>query len=246
MRIAWLILILVQLCPAPVGAAEAVDVELILMVDGSGSVDGTEYEVQRSGYAQALRDPRVLDAIRSGFRGRIALSYVEWSGASLRHVIVPWTLVQTAEDLEAFATALDNRPRMLWGGGTAIGNAIKHGANSIEANEFDGRRRVIDVSGDGPDKNGLPARYGRDYAVEMGMTVNGLPIMETYGGLDVFYQDNVIGGPGAFSIPARGFKDVGIAVRKKLILEIAGTMPGHAGIRMGEGSWISPRSTSSP
>ena len=147
---------------------------------------------------------------------------MEWSGPELQVPIVPWALIRTPQDIGAFAQLLDDRPRVLYGGGTAVGNAIQYGARSIEANAFDGRRRVIDVSGDGPDRNGLPASIGRDIAVAQGMTVNGLPILQNFSGLDVFFEDNVIGGPGAFSIPARGFKDFAIAVRRKLILEIAG------------------------
>jgi len=220
----WLVLLClaVTLWAAPVRAQQAVDLELILMTDVSGSIDEEEFLLQRRGYAQALRNPRVLSAIRNGPLGGIALSYVEWSGHFLKAEIVPWTLVRTAADMEKVAQILESHPREIYGGGTAVGSAILYGAESIQKNAFKGTRRVVDLSGDGPDKDGLPASVGRDQAVAQGITVNGLPITGTYPGLDIFFLDNVIGGPGAFSIPARDFKDFQSAILTKLIREIAG------------------------
>lgn len=226
------IVVLAAVCiPAvayPAAAQQKVDLELILMVDGSGSVDDDEFVLQRLGYAQALRNPRVMSAIRNGPLGRIALSYVEWSGPQLKVPIVPWTVLSDKASIEAVAKQLEKQPRMLYGGGTAIGDAILYGARSIESNAFDGKRRVVDLSGDGPDRDGLPAAFGRDEAVAKGITVNGLPILGEFSGLDVFFLDNVIGGPGAFSIPARTFKDFDSAVLTKLIREIAGRDDGSA------------------
>ncbi|MDH3242681.1 MAG: DUF1194 domain-containing protein [Alphaproteobacteria bacterium] len=205
------------------GAQERVDLELILMADGSGSVDHEEFLLQRRGYARALRQPRVVNAIRSGALGRIALTYVEWSGHSLQVPIVPWTLIRSAADVEAFAQQLEKQPRALEGGGTAVGSAILYGVQSLNNNLYEGTRRVIDLSGDGPDKDGVAAAFGRDQAVAQGITVNGLPILSLRRpALDVFFMDNVIGGPGAFSIPAKGFKDFYSAILTKLIREIAG------------------------
>lgn len=200
-----------------------VDLELILMADGSGSVDHEEFLLQRRGYARALREPRVVNAIRSGALGRIALTYVEWSGHSLQVPIVPWTVIHTAADVEAFAQQLEKQPRSLEGGGTAVGSAILYGVESLKNNQYKGTRRVIDLSGDGPDKDGVAAAFGRDRAVAQGITVNGLPILSPQRPtLDIFFMDNVIGGPGAFSIPAKGFKDFYSAILTKLIREIAG------------------------
>ncbi len=219
---------LVLAIPALAIPAEAqekikVDVELILMVDGSGSVDDEEYLLQRLGYARALRNPRVLSAIRNGPLGKIALTYVEWSGADLKVPIVDWTVLSDAASVLRFAKQLEEKPRDLYGGGTAVGDAILYGAHSLRSNAFQGTRRVIDISGDGPDRDGLPAAFGRDQAVAQGNTVNGLPVLGAdFPGLDIFYLDNVIGGPGAFSIPARSFKDFNAAVLTKLIREIAG------------------------
>jgi hypothetical protein len=206
----------------PASGDVKVDVELILMADGSGSIDDPEFDLQRGGYAKALRDPSVFEAIRGGFLGKIALSYVEWSGPYLQVPIIPWTLIGNEQDLEQFAVLLETKPRELYGGGTAPGNAILYGAESLLTNEFNGRRRVIDISGDGPDRNGIPSAFGRDQAVAQGITINGLPILLDFPGLDVFFRENVIGGRGAFVIAATSFEDFYDAVRKKLILEIAG------------------------
>ncbi len=163
---------------------------------------------------------------RGGILGRIALSYVEWSGPELKVPIVNWTVIRSKANLDAFAKMLEDHPRELYGGGTAVGDAILYGAESILRNVYEGTRRVIDVSGDGPDRNGIDAVDGRDYAVAKRITVNGLPILAFKGdGLADFFRDNVIGGPGAFYIAASGFRDFYRAVRRKLILEIAGRTP---------------------
>ncbi len=203
---------------------EPVDVELILMADGSGSVDDDEFSLQRIGYARALRDPRVLGAIQGGALGKIAISYVEWSGPGLHVPIVQWTVIQSKEDILRVVKILETHPRELYGGGTAIGDAIQHGMMSIQDNAFEGRRKIIDISGDGPDRNGMPAYMGRDMAVKAGMIVNGLPILQGYLDLLEFFRENVIGGPGAFAIPARNFQDIETASRIKLIREIAGAV----------------------
>jgi hypothetical protein len=221
-----LCLFLFPLAPYALATAqEKVDLELILMADGSGSVDDDEFILQRMGHVRALRHPTILRAIRGGQLGRIALSYVEWSGPELHIPIVPWTIIHTKQDIEAFAAQLETHPRELYGGGTALGDAILHGMQSLRTNRFDGRRLVIDVSGDGPDRNGLDAVVGRDKAVAAGIIINGLPILDGWPGLDRFFYDNVIGGPGAFVESARGFKDVYYAVRRKLIREISALPP---------------------
>ena len=220
----WLFLAVALALVLPISATaqEKVDLELILMADGSGSIDEGEFLLQRRGYARALRHPRVIKAIRSGPLGRIALSYVEWSGPILQVPIVPWTMIRGEADIKAFAKKLETRPRELNGGGTAVGSAILYGAKSLRDNAFEGRRRVIDLSGDGPDKDGVAAMLGRDQAVAEGITINGLPILSARRpALDIFFMDNVIGGPGAVSIPARGFKDFYAAILTKLIREIA-------------------------
>jgi hypothetical protein len=233
----WLCLAVALALVSPMSATaqEKVDLELILMADGSGSIDEEEFLLQRRGYARALRHPRVIKAIRSGALGRIALTYVEWSGHFLQVPIVPWTVIRGKTDTAAFADKLEKHPRELNGGGTAVGSAILYGARSLRNNAFQGRRRVIDLSGDGPDKDGVAAMLGRDQAVAEGITVNGLPILSpSRATLDIFFMDNVIGGPGAFSIPARDFKDFYSAILTKLIREIA-ARPGAAPIRAADG-----------
>ena len=199
-----------------------VDLELILMADGSGSIEYAEVLLQRRGYAKALRDRRVIDSIRFGPKGRIALAYVEWSGPEFKEPIVQWTMMRTKQDIEAFAKTLEDHPREVFSGGTALGDAILYGVSSLETNKFAGDRRVIDLSADGSDKDGLDAVVGRAQAVARGITVNGLPIIGDWPELEPFFRDNVIGGPGAFYVPAYNFRDFEIAVRKKLIREIVG------------------------
>lgn len=216
----WFVLLAVLFLPGLASAQMKVDLELILMADASGSIDHDEFLLQRRGYAKALRDRRVIDAIRFGPKGRIALAYVEWSGPDLKEPIVPWTVIRSKEDIEAFAKRLETHPRELFSGGTALGDAILYGVASIEKNEFKGDRRVIDLSADDSDKDGLDADIGRDQAVARGITVNGLPIIDGWQPLEVFFKENVIGGPGAFYVPAEDFRDFEVAVRKKLIREI--------------------------
>lgn len=205
-----------------------VDVELVLAVDASGSIDDGEFVLQRMGYAQALRDPRVLNAIRGGAEQAIAVTMVEWTGRGLQTVIVPWTIIKDTESAEYVAALLLSRPRALFGGGTAVGEAIYHAAGLFDDNDIDSDRQVIDLSGDGPTNQGRSAASARDFAVQRGITVNGLPILTDYPGLDRFFEDNVIGGPGAFMVPATGFHDFAQSVLHKLIREVAGLRADHA------------------
>lgn len=211
------------------GAARAVpvDVEIVLAADASGSVDDVEYALQRFGYANAFRNPRVIRAIRNGIHGAIAVTYVEWTGPELHITIANWTLIKDAASANRFADELQGRERVLFGGGTAVGDAILFSAAQFANNNFEGSRRVIDISGDGPTNRGHPASWARDLVAKQGITINGLPILDGFfPGLHVFYLDHVIGGPGAFAIPAKGFKDFSAAVLSKLIREIAGLKSG--------------------
>lgn len=205
------------------GAADKpVDLELVLTADVSRSIDDQEFRLQREGYAQAFRDKRVIDAIRSGGIQRIAVTFVEWTGIGLQRVIIDWTLIDSAASAEAFAQQLLTLPRTYYiGGGTAVGEALYHAATLFADNGFESERRVIDVSGDGRTNRGRPAGPARDFVVSQGFVINGLPIMGTDSQLDTYYATQVIGGPGAFSVPAEGFEDFANAVRSKLIREIA-------------------------
>lgn len=231
-----LIAALVGLTPASRSALAAepfnVDVELVLAADGSGSIDNDELAFQRDGYARAVTSAEVLDAIRSGIHGAIALAYVEWGGPASQHTIVDWTIVRDAASAEAFAEALRSRPRAAVGY-NSISAAIDYSVTLLETNDARGLRRVIDVSGDGPNIGGRSVRAARDDAVARGITVNGLVIQRPGGGyrgpsgepLDMHYRNDVIGGPGSFVVIAGGELDFAEAVRRKMVLEIAGRMP---------------------
>jgi hypothetical protein len=216
-----LVVLAVALAPAPVRATEEVDLQLILMVDASGSVDEREFALQRLGYARAFKNPRIVNAIRSGALGRIAVAYAEWTGPALQTVVIGWTLLDDEHSAHAFAAELERRPRALYSGGTAVGSAILYGAAAIEARPFAAARRVIDVSGDGAANRGPPAALARDQVVARGFTVNGLPILTDDPFLDRYYEADVIGGPGAFSIPAKDFETFAAAILAKLVREIA-------------------------
>ena len=198
--------------------------------DTSQSVDGYEGWLQRQGYVRALRDERVIEAIQSGSSGRIALTYVEWAGPGLWRTVVPWQVVASAADASAVAEVLDWVP-MVRGRGTSIAGMLQVGIQLFEENSFDGSRRVIDISGDGPNSSGGIVTFARDAAVAAGITVNGLPINNFDGGpytlpdLDVYFRECVIGGPGAFAVTANGFESFADAIIRKFILEIAGAQP---------------------
>jgi hypothetical protein len=211
-------------------AQTAVDLELVLAVDASRSIDEWEYGLQRDGYVAALTDPRVLKAITSGPVGRIAICYVEWSNSDEQAKLVDWTIVAGAADAASFAELLRNQPRRFYGR-TSISGAIDFSAHQIASNAYAGTRRTIDVSGDGINNQGRQVTAARDDAVEAGITINGLAIINDRPQrfpnppipLDAYYRDNVIGGPGGFMMVVNGFQTFGEAITKKLILEIAGT-----------------------
>nr|WP_245972263.1 DUF1194 domain-containing protein [Rhodovulum robiginosum] len=211
--------------PASADAIE-VDLELVLMVDVSRSMTPRELEIQRRGYAAALRSDAVYAAVQSGLLQRVAVSYVEWAGT--QEVIVPWRLLETREDLDAFAATLasDFDPALRR---TSISEALVFGAESIRSNAYRGLRRVIDVSGDGPNNQGRGVTRARDEALAEGIVINGLPLMTREGmgsrwhleRLDIYYETCVTGGPGSFVIPVHDWEDFAEAVRRKLVLEIA-------------------------
>lgn len=204
-----------------------VDVELFLAVDVSRSMSPGELEIQRRGYAAALRSPEVAEAVRGGMLGRIALTYVEWAGG--QYEVVPWTLIETGDDLQRFAERLTAKfdPSMRR---TSISGAIDHAARSLDTNAFHGMRRVIDVSGDGPNNQGRPVEPARDDALANGIVINGLPLMTREGmnarwnidDLDEYYRRCVIGGPGSFVVPVRRWEEFPNAVRQKLVQELVG------------------------
>lgn len=217
---------------APSSAGEAVDLELILAVDVSGSVDFDEAELQRKGYLAAMADPSVIAAIRGGAHRKIAVSYVEWAGLGHYKVIVDWMVISDTASARSFSEKLAASP-MQRAHRTSISDAIEKSIPRFAENQFDGIRRIIDISGDGANNYGNLVNEARDKAVKAGIVINGLPILSdpksqripTIPNLDLFFRDCVIGGPGAFHVVANGFKDFARAIRRKLILEIAGREP---------------------
>ena len=228
----WRLIFLAWLAAAPALSQDRaeVDVELLLMVDVSRSMTQNEREIQRRGYAEAFRSPDVIQAITGGLLGQAAVSYVEWAGRASQNVIVDWQVLASAEDAHAFADRLrvDLDPSLRR---TSISGALYFAISHLDGNRFDGLRRVIDVSGDGPNNAGGPVDLARDMAVAEGITINGLPLMtrEGLGGrwdlddLDLYYQACVIGGPGAFVIPVRAWPEFAPAIRRKIVLELART-----------------------
>lgn len=235
-RIAGVLLALSVLLalPGPGRAQDLpVDLELVLAVDISRSMRLEEQRLQRDGYVAAFRDPALAEAVAGGLFGRIAVTYVEWAGVRWQNPGVAWTLIDGPEAAAAFAEAiaalpLESRSR------TSISGAILAGLGLFEDNGFEGTQRKIDISGDGPNNQGMSAPAARDQAVAAGITINGLSIMLdpdrpdlTFGirELDIYYEDCVIGGPGAFNLVIAAREDFARAIRAKLLLEIAGIPP---------------------
>lgn len=220
------------LAPAAAAANETeVDLALVLAVDVSRSMDDDEQKLQREGFVEAFRSPFVHDAIRKGVLGRIAVVYMEWSGPYEQKVVVPWTVVDGPERAADFSARLAEAPigRIY---STSISGAIDAGLKLLGESGVDPLRRVIDVSGDGPNNTGRVVTLARDEAVRQGVTINGLPFMlkrpTGYGdieNLDEYYKDCVIGGPGAFIVPVREARHFADAIRTKLVREIAALPP---------------------
>lgn len=229
-RIAAFVLLLLAIArPAGGQERELVDLELALAIDVSGSVDAEEAALQRDGYLRALVDPQVLRAISGGERKKVAVTYFEWASFSYQRLIVDWTVISDQASAEAFVKKLAAVPISTerW---TSISGAIEFAMKRFAANPYRGSRRIIDISGDGRNNNGRDLAEARAGALAQGITINGLPIVNdrpTRWGtpperdLDVYYREQVIGGPGAFYIVAEGFASFANAIRSKLVREIA-------------------------
>ena len=212
----------------PARAKEPVDVLLVLAVDVSRSVDEDEARLQREGYRAAVSDPAVVEAIRGGMIGAIAIAYVEWAGAEYQRLVLPWMRISGTAEAQAWSEKLAEAPRasLSW---TSISAALEFSRGVLAEAPFEATRRVVDVSGDGVNNSGGPVELARDRLVAEGVTINGLPIVNdrpTFGRLpplplDEYYRDSVIGGPGAFVIVVEDFQSFGNAVKRKLIREIA-------------------------
>ncbi|WP_323766841.1 DUF1194 domain-containing protein [Antarctobacter sp.] len=222
-------IILVGLVWAGAAMAQDTDLELVLLADASGSIDQREIAFQRQGYAQAITDPEVLAAIANTAYGSIAVTYVEW--AANQAVVADWTRIDGPEAAAAFAAALTSKPRQAYGR-NAIGAALVEALRLMDTNEFDGWRRVIDFSGDSVNSySGPPIAEAREKVLAAGVTINALPILRpgdpgrAHCGLEARYQEMIIGGPGAFVVTAETRDSFAEAVKRKLILEISGTIP---------------------
>lgn len=215
----------------PAGVVE-VDAELVLAVDVSYSMDPEEQALQREGYQAAITSHEFMRALKQGMHGRIALTYFEWAGMHHRQIIVPWRLIDGPESADGFAADI-SRARYTRASRTSISGALLFAMPLFEGSGFRGVRRVIDVSGDGVNNNGPPVTVTRDEVLAKGITINGLPIMlkrpnpstMDIDQLDIYYEDCVIGGPGAFVIPIKERDQFKEAIRTKLVLEIAGRTP---------------------
>jgi Protein of unknown function (DUF1194) len=213
-------------------AAEPVDLLLVLAADVSRSVDSQKFQLQREGYAAALANPRVLDAIRSGRNGRIGVLFLEWSGVGNQKVVIDWVLIDGSEAAQAFGDRLLESPRS-FADRTSISGAIDVAVAQLARAPFDADRRTIDVSGDGTNNAGRDVVQARDEALALGIAINGLVILSEVplpwnpehtnppGGLAKYYRDNVTGGPGSFVLEAKDFNSFGQAIIKKMIAEIA-------------------------
>jgi len=222
------------LAPAAARAGENVDLLLVLAADVSRSIDSTKFQLQRDGYAAAISDPRVLDTIRSGHNGRIGLTFVEWSGVGAQRVVIDWTEIGDAASAKSFGDQLLEMPRS-FAGRTSISGGIEFAMARLAIAPFDCVRRTIDVSGDGTNNDGRDVAELRDQAVAKGITINGLVILSDNplpwnpqhtnppGGLDNYYRNNVIGGPGAFVGVAKNFNSFGQAIVAKMIAEVSQT-----------------------
>lgn len=228
----WRKLMLFLWLAMPVQANEIpVDLELVLAVDASRSMDRDELALQREGYAAALEHPALIAAIRTGSLGRIALTYFDWGGFGNMTEILPWTLITSEADLRHAAATLRASPAGNLSG-TGISGAITTAITALELNDYAGTRRIIDISGDGPNNEGLPVITARNAAAELGIQINGLPIMikraEGFWNirdLDYYYEDCVITGPAAFVVPVLDRERLVSAILQKLVLEIAGLRP---------------------
>jgi hypothetical protein len=213
-------------------AKTAVDVELILAVDVSYSMDMDELAIQREGYAQAIVSKEFLQALKSGPNGKVSVTYFEWAASSDQKIIIPWRLIDGPETADAVANEIMKTP-IRRASRTSISGAIYFAMPLFNEDPYHGLRRVIDISGDGPNNNGAPVTLARDEALSKGIVINGLPIMvkePSYSTMDIdnldyYYEDCVIGGPGSFVVSIKDREKFKEAIRTKLLLEVAGKTP---------------------
>ena len=235
-----LLAILLLLLPLVARAAEPVDLALVLVSDVSRSIDDSEFQLQKEGYAAAFADPRVQAAIRGGMVGRIAVAYVEFAGPFEVRTVLDWHVIRDPATARTFTDEMAAAPRSFWGR-TSISAGVDHAMHLLEEAPLEAQRRVIDVAGDGTNNAGRDMDTARDDAVRAGVTINGLAIINDHpvsytfahvqppGGLTEWYRQHVTGGPGAFVLEVRDFHTFGEAMTRKLINEIASNpLPGRS------------------
>jgi hypothetical protein len=207
------------------GQDNEADVLLILAVDVSASITPESQRVQRQGYAEAISAPSVIQAIRGGPHGRIAVLFVEWASTDQQRIVVPWTIISDAASAEAFGRTLQSAPPGA-GSQTSISAALLFAGSQFEMSPYTAPRRVIDISGDGRNNQGAPPEAARDALALSGITINALPILSSAEtGLAEYFEESVIGGPGAFVLPVGDLAQFRDALRTKLMLEITGLAP---------------------
>ena len=213
--------------PAPIRPAlqTAVDLNLVLAVDASGSVDDERFELQKQGYVKAFLSERVLNAIKAGNEQAIAVTMVQWTGPTLQIVMAPWTIIRDARTAQIFAATVGASTRQIYGGGTSISGVIDYSVLLLNSSPFRAQRKVIDISGDGSNNLGRDVEVARNEAVKQGIRINGLPILSLEPDLDVYFRQSVIGGPGAFVVTARDYNVFADAIMRKLVAEISDAQP---------------------
>jgi hypothetical protein len=228
----WLVCALLVWTSPPARAGESVDVALALVTDVSRSIDDSEYDLEKQGYAAAFTSPEVIAAIQGGAVGSLAVTYIEFAGSYEVKTLIGWTVIRDAAGAKAFVDQLTALPRSAYGR-TAIGSGVEAAMRSLASSGLEAQRNVIDVCGDGTNNNGRDVASVRDEAVAAGITINGLAIINDHpvswtfahvqppGGLANYYRENVAGGPGTFVLEVHDFKTFGEAMTRKLINEIA-------------------------
>jgi hypothetical protein len=217
LAILWVLIALA----GPARAQERVDLELVLAVDSSASVDYTEFNLQLQGLSFAFEDPELASVIAAGPIGAIAVTLIEWSSFERQEVAIPWRRIRTAAEARAFGAEIGRSPRRIVTGATSLSSSIMYAAELFEGNGFEGSRRVIDLSGDGYNNQGTALSVARELVLDRGITINALAIENQVLGLGDYFESSLIGGFGSFVIRAEDYEDYLGQIRRKLLREIA-------------------------
>jgi hypothetical protein len=220
LRFTLVLLVASLMAPRPVDAQVPVDLNLVLALDSSASVDAAEFALQRDGLAAAFRDPQVVEAIQGGPLKRIAVTVFEWSGEAQQQVDIGWTLLESTSDVLALSDRISTLSRSIPTGATSIAGALSFGNSLLRGAPYEANRKVIDLSGDGRNNQGMDVRIVRRAVIGQGVTINALAILNEHPTLNYYYEDRVIGGVGAFVQIAEDYADYASAINRKLIREI--------------------------